>query len=352
MAAALDNSNKNRYLLKFKQKVRTFNDRNIFLIPEGTPNNENNENNENSQYHKYRTYKEALKGSMIELNNRLRVFRDEEIVMAPDGIYTWIIKNNNFYAIRVFTQQEIGTLHLDLDRHTREGDITSAGELKIISDGSPKIAFNLQSGTYTAKINGFHLTADIVYLFDDEDKHDPEKSALVIDVQKDVKEIAEKVGYVPKARDRKFTADEIITLLRKRTPEEIKPIQKRTKNRFMIYKRNRMIKDVRSKICSFFKGASCDDVVEFLYSGNESDFINRDVEGHEFEVTAGKSLLVHPESHYNPIITTQANFNILHGLFKEGTIRKFMTRKHYPTKPKLNNNTNTKKRRISVKSGK
>jgi hypothetical protein len=198
-------------------------------------------------------------------------------------------------------------------------------------------------------MNGFHLTADIVYLFD-EDKHDPEKSGLVIDVQKDTKEIADIIGYAPKARDRKFTADEIITLLRKRTPEAIKPIQKRTKNRFMIYKRDRMIKDVRSKICSFFKGASCDDVVQFLYSGSKTDFINRDVEGHEFEVTAGKSLLVHPESDYNPIITTQANFNILHGLFKEGTIRKFMTEKRKyraPVSINKKNNVPTKKAKKS-----
>ena len=147
------------------------------------------------------------------------------------------------------------------------------------------------------------------------------------------------------------------TLLRKRVPEGIKPIQQRIKNRIMLYKRNRMIEAVRSKICSFFPDPQCSNVT-FIYSGSEnhatinSAFIETGDAGHEFEVTAGKSLLVHPKLEDPRIITTQANLNILKGLFKEGRVRNFMSRKHYPTKPTLNNTTNTKKRRISGKPGK
>ena len=117
-----------------------------------------------------------------------------------------------------------------------------------------------------------------------------------------------------------------------------------------------MIEDVRSKICSFFRDKECINV-KFIYSGSEnhatinSAFIETGDVGHEFEVTAGKSLLVHPKLEYKPIVTTHANLNILtkNGLFKEGSIRNFMSRRHYPTKPNLNNTTNTKKRRISGK---
>ena len=334
-----DNNNKNknknnsRVTVKFKQPGIKENRSEFFLVPSGTPNIEN-----------YGKYMEALKFSMKHLNDRLTDFHNEGIVNAPVGIYTWIIKNDNFYATRVFTQQEIGTLHLDLDRRTGEGNITAAGELKVNSHGIPKIAFNLQSGTYTAKFNGFHMNDDIAYLFDDEDKDNPKKRALIVAVQKDAEDIntlAPIKGYDPDKS--KFTVEQIKTLLRKRKPETVQPIQQCTKNRFMIYKRNRMIKDVRSKICSFFKSASCDNVVQFLYSGGEhhsavdSKFIDDNDNGHEFEVTAGKSLLVHERnSEDDPIFTTQANFNILNGLFKEGNNLTEMIRRHTRNRSRYN----------------
>ena len=344
---AAPGSNNNTYHLKFKQPT-TINGRTFFYVPDNNENNENDENDENRQYAKYERYMERLKGSMKQLNERLRgeILRNEEIVTAPDGIYTWIIKNDTLYAIRVFTQQEIGTLHLDLDRHTRheEGDITSAGELKVSSHAEPTIEFNLQSGTYTAKIITFHLDADIADLFTMPD------SALFIDVQKDAKEITDVIKqYVvpipPKDRGivnkLKFTEDEIKMLLRKRLPEEIKPIQQRIKNRIILYKRDRMVETVREKICSFFPDPDCS--VQFRKSGSDEQFIETGDAGHEFEVTAGKSLLAH-----EPIISTQANLHRLQGLFKEGKIRKYMTlkRRYQPPihhKPKLNNNKNNNK---------
>jgi hypothetical protein len=363
MAAASVDSN-NRYHLKFKQPVRTVNGRNVYLIPQGIPNNENNENNENNknrQYEKYRSYIGHLKDSMKQLNEifRREILRNEDIIGAPDGIYTWIIKNDTFYAIRVFTQQEIGTLHLDLDRYTRdeEGNISSAGELKL---EKPTIEFNIQSGTYTAKINGFQLD-DIERLFGE-----LQGTTLFNQVQQDANDITNIIKGNKDPEIVEITEDKMKTLLRKRVPEKIKPIQRRIKNRIMLYKRDRMIEDVRSKICSFFRDKECSNV-KFIYSGSEnhatinSAFIETGDVGHEFEVTAGKSLLVHPKLEYKPIVTTQANLNILtknrltkngltkNGLFKEGRIRNFMSRRHYPTKPNLNNTTNTKKRRISGK---
>lgn len=343
MAAPGPNNSNNRYHLKFKQKVRTFNRRNVYLIPQGIPNSEKNENNKNRQYEKYRSYIGHLKHSMKQLNKKLRVFRNEEIIGAPDGIYTWIIKNDNFYAIRVFTQQEIGTLHLDLDRYTRheEGSISSAGELKLEKS---TIQFNLQSGTYTAKINGFQPVADIEHLF-----RELQGTTLFNEIQKDANEITDIIKGNEDPEIVEITEDEMKALLRKRVPENIKPIQQRIKNRIMLYKRNRMIEAVRSKICSFFQDPKCSNV-QFIYSGSEnyatinSAFIETGDVGHEFEVTAGKSLLVHPKLEYTPITTTEENFSILHGLFKEGNIREFMSRRHYPTKPTHNRpNINTRK---------
>ena len=139
-----------------------------------------------------------------------------------------------------------------------------------------------------------------------------------------------------------FTEDEIKMLLRKRLPEEIKPIQQRIKHRIILYKRDRMIDYVQSKMCSFFPDHDCS--VQFRKSGSDERFIETGDAGHEFEVTAGKSLLVH-----EPIISTQANLNRLQGLFKEGQIRKYMTlrRRYQPPihhKPKLNNKTNKAKK--------
>lgn len=341
MAAPGPNNSNSKYHLKFKQQVRTVNGRNVYLIPQGIPNSETNEINKNRQYEKYERYMGYLKNSMIKLNEELRkelrVFRNEEIIGAPDGIYTWIIKNDNFYAIRVFTQQEIGTLHLDLDRYTRheEGNISSAGELKLEKS---TIQFNLQSGTYTAKINGFQLIPDIAYLF-----RMLQGTTLFNEVQQDANKITDIIKENENPEIVEITEDEIISLLRKRTPEDIKPIQQRIKNRIMLYKRDRMIEAVRSKICSFFQCSN----VKFIYSGSEnhatinSAFIETGDVGHEFEVTAGKSLLVH-----DPIITTEANLTMLKksGLFKEGRIRNFMSRRHYPTKLTHNKpNINTRK---------
>lgn len=77
-----------------------------------------------------------------------------ELKDAPAGIYTWIIVGDDFYATKVISKQEIGTMHRDLYRFSdsrshNESDIIAAGELEIQEDR--KVEFNFLSGTYFTK---------------------------------------------------------------------------------------------------------------------------------------------------------------------------------------------------------
>ena len=133
---------------------------------------------------------------------RERRVQDAELVHAPEGIYTWILKRGHLYASKLLTNQEIGTLHADLNMMTlEEGNIgeetgihpetlknqrgaeakpVAAGELLLVrgarvkaeaeekGDGSGNngsgnngsgnrkgdtyVYFNLQSGTYSEKL--------------------------------------------------------------------------------------------------------------------------------------------------------------------------------------------------------
>ncbi len=79
---------------------------------------------------------------------------DEQIVSAPAGIYTWILKDfeNGLGRHLVFAQtpskQEVGTLHINLDFLTADGNVYIAGELQISEDR--KYTYNILSGTYSA----------------------------------------------------------------------------------------------------------------------------------------------------------------------------------------------------------
>jgi hypothetical protein len=81
-----------------------------------------------------------------------RIYKNEGILEADAGIYTWILKNGppkNLYIAKTFTKQELGTLHVNLDDLTKpsnDSNIVAAGELEILEDGH--INFNLLSGTY------------------------------------------------------------------------------------------------------------------------------------------------------------------------------------------------------------
>ncbi len=98
-----------------------------------------------------------------KLPNIIKYFSDRliinaQLLEAKPGYYTWIYrKSGNFYAIKLITKQEIGTLHANLKLLTDSFDSTeieSAGELEIIKEENyapPTIIFNLLSGTYMAK---------------------------------------------------------------------------------------------------------------------------------------------------------------------------------------------------------
>jgi hypothetical protein len=88
-----------------------------------------------------------------------KIKTNEELLGAESGIYTWILKgplpddpnytiSGTFYAIKVISQQEIGTLHFILnDLSGDDNPLLIAGELELKEDKS--IVFNLQSGTFT-----------------------------------------------------------------------------------------------------------------------------------------------------------------------------------------------------------
>lgn len=76
-----------------------------------------------------------------------------EVVDADDGIYTWIIKafadgRQMIVAASPLCNQEIGTLHANLDQLTTDGVVVIAGEME---KKAGAVIFNFLSGTYSAK---------------------------------------------------------------------------------------------------------------------------------------------------------------------------------------------------------
>jgi hypothetical protein len=73
-----------------------------------------------------------------------------DLASAGDGIYTWIIKDDGkMYFSKTLGNQEIGSLHLNLDMYSGETNVIAAGELK--KEGTTVI-YNLRSGTYMEKV--------------------------------------------------------------------------------------------------------------------------------------------------------------------------------------------------------
>ena len=82
------------------------------------------------------------------------ILLDEGIVGGPDGYYTWLIKRTDsghqfMVAANTKSKQELGTLHKNLDDFTPGGAAIAAGEF--LKEGKT-VKFNLQSGTYMAKL--------------------------------------------------------------------------------------------------------------------------------------------------------------------------------------------------------
>lgn len=97
-------------------------------------------------------YTDVINGKKVDA---LKYFKstmvtDETWKNAAPGIYTWILKGGVFYANKVLTPQEIGSLHFILDFLSNvdgnQSNIEAAGEMIVSDDRS--ILFNLLSGTY------------------------------------------------------------------------------------------------------------------------------------------------------------------------------------------------------------
>lgn len=117
--------------------------------------------NEEGEKHHYTAPKSIQNWKNAKEYFKTNILINDKLLSGGSGIYTWILKADNFYAIKVTTPQEIGTLHFLLDDLTviknknRNEPVILAGELEIKDDKS--IVFNLESGSYTLPlIRGFN----------------------------------------------------------------------------------------------------------------------------------------------------------------------------------------------------
>lgn len=89
-----------------------------------------------------------------------KILKNEQLSTAPNGIYTWILsESNNIYATKIESNQEIGTLHMNLiyfiERKEPSLIVVASGEFEITTDtesGQKIIAYNFKSGYFFKKI--------------------------------------------------------------------------------------------------------------------------------------------------------------------------------------------------------
>lgn len=98
----------------------------------------------------YRAPKDAAKIEAAIAHFKTKIYTDENISRGPNGYYTWLLKDLDdggsvLAAGNTRTNQELGTLHKNLDDFTGRGTVVAAGEFSKEGDN---ILFNLQSGTY------------------------------------------------------------------------------------------------------------------------------------------------------------------------------------------------------------
>lgn len=79
------------------------------------------------------------------LEESIPLIRNEALLGAPDGIYTWILSDTGFAAIRVLSSLELGTIHHSLILRSFTNELFSAGELE---KRGITIRYNIQSGSY------------------------------------------------------------------------------------------------------------------------------------------------------------------------------------------------------------
>jgi len=99
-----------------------------------------------NQYRFIRPYKRAAQEIIDTFKTRML----SDLTRAEDGIYTWIIKDDGkMYLSKTLGNQEIGSLHVNLDMYSGDGNVVAAGELKKEGD---TVTYNLRSGTYMEKV--------------------------------------------------------------------------------------------------------------------------------------------------------------------------------------------------------
>ena len=108
-----------------------------------------------------------------------RMLTDDQIRDAPEGVYCWILRETegerHVYAMKVISQQEIGSLHnflfvltsdrsvpLTFEERFNAAEVIAAGELRIrIQNEERDISWNLQSGSFMEPIFGIKSLAQI-----------------------------------------------------------------------------------------------------------------------------------------------------------------------------------------------
>jgi hypothetical protein len=103
-----------------------------------------------------RTYRasrsEAKPFAAVLAHFRGKILEDAAVTAGPDGPYTWIMKRSGgglrLIAGRARSEQELGTLHNNLDALSGAGDVEAAGEFLKASN---TILYNLQSGSYMGR---------------------------------------------------------------------------------------------------------------------------------------------------------------------------------------------------------
>jgi hypothetical protein len=109
-----------------------------------------------------------------------RMLTDNQIPDAPEGVYCWILRETegerHVYAMKVISEQEIGSLHNFLfvltsdrsipltfeERFINAAEVIAAGELRIRNQNEERdISWNLQSGSFMEPIFGIKSLAQI-----------------------------------------------------------------------------------------------------------------------------------------------------------------------------------------------
>jgi hypothetical protein len=102
-----------------------------------------------TMYAKIKLPSEVSKQKYNRILDFIPLVSESEFMHAPDGIYTWIRSEKGFFACKVFSALEIGTLHNNLADRTQSLRIYGAGECKKTGKA---VIYNLQSGTFTRNL--------------------------------------------------------------------------------------------------------------------------------------------------------------------------------------------------------